>query len=324
MSKKVLSIFVLVLTLAFSTQAFASLTFTTDAITGTTTSSIDLGSGNALSLQTTGNGVINLGSGLLTSLGGATFSGTVKGLNVYENVGNLALGSEALNRTTTGSENTVIGFQTLFSNTSGSSNTANGAYALYSNTTGGSNTAIGWSSLGYSTTGSSNTAIGSNSLGVGTVTGNYNTANGALALGGNTTGSSNTAIGASAGWKSGATPATANAVTIGSNLTFLGYQSGLGSTTQRTNSTAIGNEAYVDADNTVVLGDENVVDVFAGSTKQAKVSAKGIQLTTGTKPTCDATTRGTVWYVAGGTGVADTSEMCRKDAGDAYAWVALY
>lgn len=44
----------------------------------------------------------------------------------------------------------------------------------------------------------------------------------------------------------------------------------------------------------------------------------------GTKPTCSASTRGTIWYDAGGAGVADTLEVCRKDAGDAYAWVTLF
>ena len=51
---------------------------------------------------------------------------------------------------------------------------------------------------------------------------------------------------------------------------------------------------------------------------------KAVQWTTGTRPTCDSTTRGTVWYVAGGAGVADTFEVCRKDAADTYAWVSLF
>ena len=50
---------------------------------------------------------------------------------------------------------------------------------------------------------------------------------------------------------------------------------------------------------------------------------KGVQLTTGSKPTCNSTTRGTFWYVAGGAGVADTMEVCRKDAADSYAWVSI-
>lgn len=45
---------------------------------------------------------------------------------------------------------------------------------------------------------------------------------------------------------------------------------------------------------------------------------------TGTRPACDAAHRGTVFYVAGGAGVADTHETCRKDAADAYAWVSLF
>lgn len=42
-----------------------------------------------------------------------------------------------------------------------------------------------------------------------------------------------------------------------------------------------------------------------------------------TKPTCDATHRGALWYVAGGAGVADTFEACTKSAADVYAWAPL-
>ncbi len=78
MSKKILSILLLVFTLSFTTHAFASLTFTSDAITGTTASSIDLGSGNTLSLNTTNNAPVTVGTGLVT-LGGS--------LNVTGNIG---------------------------------------------------------------------------------------------------------------------------------------------------------------------------------------------------------------------------------------------
>jgi len=50
----------------------------------------------------------------------------------------------------------------------------------------------------------------------------------------------------------------------------------------------------------------------------------GLQLFTGTRPTCDAAHRGTTFYVAGGAGVLDTHTLCRKDAADAYAWVTLF
>ena len=43
----------------------------------------------------------------------------------------------------------------------------------------------------------------------------------------------------------------------------------------------------------------------------------------GSRPTCDAAHRGSFWYEAGGVGVADTVEVCRKDAGNAYAWVSV-
>lgn len=51
---------------------------------------------------------------------------------------------------------------------------------------------------------------------------------------------------------------------------------------------------------------------------------KAVQLTTGTRPTCDSTYRGTIWYVAGGAGVADTLSVCRKDSSDNFAWANLF
>ncbi len=53
------------------------------------------------------------------------------------------------------------------------------------------------------------------------------------------------------------------------------------------------------------------------------VGAGGMQHLTGTRPTCDVTARGTTFYVAGGSGVLDTYELCRKDASNVYAWVSL-
>lgn len=73
MNKKIFSILVLIFSLVFGTQAFASLTFTSNAITGTTSSAIDLGSGT-LSLQTTGNSPITTGTGLFTAPGGISSS----------------------------------------------------------------------------------------------------------------------------------------------------------------------------------------------------------------------------------------------------------
>lgn len=38
-------------------------------------------------------------------------------------------------------------------------------------------------------------------------------------------------------------------------------------------------------------------------------------------PTCTANTRGDIWNTFGGAGVADTFQVCQKDAADAYSWV---
>jgi hypothetical protein len=97
--------------------------------------------------------------------------------------------------------------------------------------------------------------------------------------------SNNTAVGRSAGYISGASPTNANAVTTGDKVTFVGANAGLGSATQRTNSTAIGYAAYVDVDNTVVFGDQNVTDILMGSTSQATVNARRL-LSTPTSAAC--------------------------------------
>src|SRR5437868_4868304 len=69
-NKKFYIILSLIILFAFSTKAIASLTFTNNTIVGTAASTIDVGSGNTLSLQTTNNGNVVIGTGV-TSLGGA-------------------------------------------------------------------------------------------------------------------------------------------------------------------------------------------------------------------------------------------------------------
>src|SRR5206468_11370984 len=64
---------------------------------------------------------------------------------------------DALNLSTTGSNNTAHGWFSLFSNTTGSSNTADGFQALLSNTTGTNNTATGVQVLASNTSGDENT-----------------------------------------------------------------------------------------------------------------------------------------------------------------------
>lgn len=69
----------------------------------------------------------------------------------------------------------------------------------------------------------------------------------------------------------------------------------------------------------------------AGTTTYASVGATGLVTVTGldhrdggTRPTCDASTRGTSWFDEGGAGVADSFAICAKDAADAYDWRTIY
>ena len=135
---------------------------------------------------------------------------------------------DALNLSTTGSNNTAHGWFSLFSNTSGSGNTADGFQALYSNTTGNSNTATGVQVLASNTSGDENTANGSGALSRNT-TGSRNTANGVDALFNNTTGFQNTATGGSALLSN----------TTGNNNTANGFDALLHNT-EGFNNTAVG------------------------------------------------------------------------------------
>ena len=54
------------------------------------------------------------------------------------------------------------------------------------------------------------------------------------------------------------------------------------------------------------------------------VNTATLQLTSHARPTCDVAHRGLLNYLAGGTGVKDTVEICAKDASDVYSWKAMY
>ncbi|MFA5931797.1 MAG: hypothetical protein WC793_00250 [Candidatus Paceibacterota bacterium] len=229
MNKKILSVLVFSLFVLGATKAFASLTFSSAAITGDAASTIDVGAGNALSLQTTNNGAITTGTGLVTlggslnaagiitlpmttsSTTGVIYKGatpfihnfnfgnngtvTTDGKNTFVgiNAGNFTMGSTAT-LTYESSSNVGIGQDVLTINTKGYGNTATGWSDLKLNTTGSWNTAYGVTALYNNTTGSNNVAIGGEALGFNTI-GGENTAVGVYALDFNTTGSLNTANG---------------------------------------------------------------------------------------------------------------------------------
>jgi hypothetical protein len=61
-----------------------------------------------------------------------------------------------------------------------------------------------------------------------------------------------------------------------------------------------------------------------GPTQALEVNG-GVRLNPSTvQPTCDATVRGTFWVAQGGPGVADSVQVCAKDATDSYAWRPIF
>jgi hypothetical protein len=268
--------------------------------------------------------------------------------------GNLALGTSALTANTTGNNNAAIGFNALITNTTGSQNSAIGGYALRYNTTGTNNSAIGYAALRSNTEGVGNAAQNDGAL-YSNTTGSYNIATGKDAGYYSQTGSGNIFIGCrSGGYGTGAEFTGADYNTI------IGYQAGYNLGQDDDKNVYIGKEAgysetgsqklYIaDGNNrSIIYGDMSTgavgiggtvahttpyITVLAGgnvgigtTSPQQKLEINGgIRLNTATaKPTCAAGIRGTLWYVQGGAGVADTVEACTKDAGDAYDWRALY
>ena len=177
----------------------------------------------------------------------AVGSGAMGGSS-YAADNNVAVGKDAFNSNTTGSDGVAIGFETLINNTSGGQNTAVGRKAMYTNTTGDNNTSVGFNSMYFNTTGADNAAFGTNALQANT-TGNYNTAVGRQAFLSNTTADYGTAIGYQA--LSSNTTGAANtavgyecmeAVTTGTRNTGVGMQTGHDLTTGGYN-TYLGNFA---------------------------------------------------------------------------------
>ncbi len=203
---------------------------------------------------------------------------------------NTATGGSALYANTTGDFNTGTGALALFNNTTGYSNTGEGTEALDANTTGTFNTASGASALWSNTTGSDNTTAGFQSLflnisGSGNTADGYeallnsasccNVAVGNLALQFVTTGQANTGVGNHAGTTAD------NSYVTGSNNTTLGTGTKLGTGTL-TNATALGGNAEVDANNSLVLGSINgvngqtvTVNVGIGTTTPSNVFTIG-------------------------------------------------
>jgi len=50
----------------------------------------------------------------------------------------------------------------------------------------------------------------------------------------------------------------------------------------------------------------------------------GLQIRSAKQPSCEASRRGTFFYVAGAPGVKDSVQVCAKDAGEVFAWRVIY
>lgn len=123
--------------------------------------------------------------------------------------------------------------------------------------------------------------------------------------------------------------------TFGTNINSTYYQSAgiyaeaaenFGASTHAGNmyfATALPNQTYVDPKMTLTaLGN---VGVGTTSPSQKLEVRGGVRLNTPVaKATCDSTLRGTIWFTQGGSGVADTLEVCAKDSAGNYSWRALF
>lgn len=229
---------------------------------------------NALSDNTTANNNTAVGSQALATnaTGGQNTAVGSQALNLNLNTSNnTAVGFRALN-VTVASDNTAVGSEAMLFNGLGGDNTAVGSDALRVNVIGAGNTAVGSSAL-YTNTASGNTAVGSTALFANT-TGIYNVAVGTEALEDNSTGGDNTAVGAFALWNNtvgvnntavGFQAIGVNSTVTGDYNTAVGYQAGIGVTSQNYN-TAVGYQAGLAGASTSTFVGASIVQNAAGYT----------------------------------------------------------
>lgn len=267
------------------------------------------------------------------SLGARTLSAVTSGRD------NTAIGEASLRFVTTGSRNTAVGWAAAGSVVSANDNVAIGWKAL-NLATSGSNVAVGRDALVALSTGPSNVAIGP-FAGSGLTTPGFNVAVGAsaLTLDG---GAGQVAIGSSAlqnsqanhnigiGYQSGqaiSTGALNLAVgfqalklpggsnfptTTGTRQTAIGYQTGQGSATQRSDTVALGYRAIFDADNATALGASAQANHTAAvalgantittAANQIQIGGRHIELTEITAPGNGAANSARLYAVDNGSG----------------------
>lgn len=261
-----------------------------DALAKNTTGDHNLAFGqNALGFNATGTYNTALGIDALeygTNNHFNTAIGQYAALNLENSNNNTVIGYNTFQAATSGNGNVALGFDTLRDQDGVTGSTAIGTEAARGNTTGTHITAIGYRAARTNTVGTHITAIsdqaafknldGTHNIAVGftalyrNVSGSYNCALGdnALFL---TTADNNVGIGGFAGYN----------VTTGSQNTFIGHGAGFTGLQKAdaVNTTAIGRGAFTTKDNTVQLGNSDVVGVGVGANKIEWLIAKP---TTGT------------------------------------------
>jgi hypothetical protein len=169
---------------------------------------------------------------------------------------NVAIGAEALMTMTDGTSNTAVGEWALRLSNGGQYNTAMGAYAGTTLAGGDRNTIIGSSAMELAESGSDNSALGMHSLFY-TVTSSYNTG-----------------VGSASGKNVASGLQNYNPV----YGTYLGYDT-RASVAGNTNETVVGAQAIGKGSNTVVLGDDNVTQVWMSEDGQAALYTDDIHTT---------------------------------------------
>lgn len=213
----------------------------------------------ALYNNTTGNNNIGIAAHSLYNNSIGSDNIAMGAYALYSNTtgnNNIAAGGYALTNNTYGIKNIAIGYEALSSNIYRSFNIAMGDGALKLCNDGDFNIAIGLRALAQNTGGRHNIAIG-HDIGYGAVsgesTGSYNVTLGSWAMALNSSGNNNTTVGFHAN----------SLNTTGSNNTAIGFEAQCGGnstgfssdpSSALNNATAIGANAEVDQDNSMVLG----------------------------------------------------------------------
>jgi hypothetical protein len=205
--------------------------------------------------------------------------------NVGANTYNTAVGVEAgfYNRTGTkntflgynaglgaseqsNSNNTAVGYSSMIDVTTGSDNVAVGIQSLQNLTSGSRNVALGYFAMAQSIDTNDTVAIGRYAMGAGDVANDGQIAIGRNALAELTSGSENIAV----GYLSGDT------ITTGTKNTCIGYNTDV-SDAGAINRTGLGNGITLGANNSVVLGNNDVTDIYMAQDGGARIHCSQIQ-----------------------------------------------